>query len=57
MPTQLQRDILSRITVTRRINVMRLTAVLTGLAAMAMSLPAGTINFSGGGSLGENKPL
>ena len=57
MPTQLQRDILSRITLTRRINVMRLTAVLTGLAAMAMSLPAGTINFSGGGSLGETKPL
>jgi hypothetical protein len=33
---------------------MRLTAVLTGLAAMAMSLPAGTINFSGGGSLGAS---
>jgi hypothetical protein len=32
---------------------VKLTTVLIGLAAMAISLPAGTINFAGGGSLGS----
>ena len=33
---------------------MKLTTILAGLAATAMSLPAATIYFGGGGSLGAS---